>query len=255
MARKSKIWVEVVVNDIHIPNHNKQAVSCLLKAIAHVKPDGITLNGDIGDWSTFSRHTRFSPPKCYWTDSQFYHESQKEYDALNSFLDQIQKVAPKCRKRWEHGNHEVWVSDFIKESPRTRKELFSLESRLQLKERGYEIFNYNDFMKLGKLRVTHGMYTGQNHAKKHVDAMGTSILYGHLHDIQVHSKVTPEHISHMGWCNGCLCNMNPDYLRNRPQNWNHGFAIVYIWPSGSFQCDIIRINDGKCIVAGQEIIG
>jgi hypothetical protein len=255
VAKRNKIWVEVVANDIHIPNHNKKAVSCLLKAIAQIRPNGVTLNGDIGDWGTFSRHTRFSPPKCHWTDSQFYDASAREYDQLNEFLDRVQLAAPRARKRMEFGNHELWVEDFIRESPRTRRDLFGLEKRLALTTRGYDLYKYNDFMKLGKLRVTHGMYTGAAHAKKHVEAMGTSILYGHLHDIQVHSKVTPENISHMGWCNGCLCNMNPDYLRNRPQNWNHGFAIVYVWPNGAFQCDVIRINDGKCIVAGQEIIG
>lgn len=250
-----KIWTEIVINDIHIPKHNKKAVNCVLKAIEHLKPDGITLNGDIMDCGTFSRHDRFSPPKCHWTDSQFYIASLPEYKAMEFFLNKLDRIAPKARKRYMQGNHEIWCDDFIKESPKTREDKFSLEKRLRLHERGYELYNYNEFMKLGKLQVTHGIYTGQSHAKKHVDAMGSSILYGHLHDIQVYSKVTPDKQSHMAWCNGCLCNMNPEYLRNRPQNWNHGFAVVYIWPDRNFQVDIIRINKGRCMVGGKEIIG
>lgn len=251
----TKIHTEIVINDIHIPNENKKAVNCVIQVIKDLQPDGITLNGDIGDWSTFSRHNRFIAPKQYWNDTDFYNVSEHEYNALNNFLDRITKASQNSRVRFANGNHEVWVESFVSESPKTRKEIFGISQRLKFKQREFEVYKYNSFMKLGKLRVTHGIYTGNNHAKKHVEAMGTSILYGHLHDIQVYSKVTPEKVSHMGWCNGCLCNMNPDYLRNRPQNWNHGFAIVYVWPSGEFQVDLIRINEGKCVVQGIEYIG
>lgn len=258
---KNKLWIEVVANDIHIPQQDRASVSCLTKAIELVQPDGITLNGDIGDWSTFSRHTRFSPPKCHWNDSQFLDASEKEYANLNIFLDRLDYIAPQAKKRYNFGNHEQWVIDFIRESQRARYPVFDISNRLSLKTRKYEVNPYITskgqfhFTKLGKLFITHGIYTGQHHAKKHVDMMGQSVLYGHLHDIQVYSKVTPQDISHMSWCNGCLCNKGPEYLRGSPTNWNHGFAIVYVWPSGEFQVDIIRIQDGKCVVNGQEIIG
>lgn len=252
---KNQIWRELVVNDIHLPRENTKALNCVFKVMQDIPFDGITLNGDIGDWESVSRHSRFSPPKCHWTDSQFLEASEHEYDALTKFLDKIDKVAPQARKRFEKGNHEVWVDDFIKESYYSRFKQFDLDQRLRLKERGYTIFNYNTFMKLGKLNVTHGIYTGANHSKKHVESMGASILYGHVHDIQVFSKITPDKQSHMAWSNGCLCDLNPDYMRNRPQNWNHGFAIVYVWPNNSFQVDIIRINSGKCVVEGKLYSG
>lgn len=252
---KNKVWVEVVLNDIHIPNENKKALSCAMKVIEEIKPNGVTLNGDIGDCATFSRHTRFAPPKCHWSDSQYLAASKHEYDKMNKFLDHLDHIAPKARKRYEMGNHELWVSDFVNESKEARFKQFDLATRLKLKARGYELYKYNDFIKLGKLNITHGIYVGSNHAKKHVDAMGSSILYGHNHDIQVYSKVTPDKQSHMAWCNGCLSNLNPEYMRNRPQNWSHGFAIVYVWPNGEFQVDIIRIQNGKCVVNGKEFIG
>jgi len=246
---------EIVLNDLHIPKQNKKSVSCVLKVIKSLKPNGITLNGDIGDWATFSRHDRFSPPKCHWKDEQFYLASEPHYKALNNFLDTIDKYIPKAVKTWCMGNHEIWVDDFISESSRTRKQLFDINERLRLKERGYSVHPYGKIVTNGKLRLTHGLYTVEHHAKKHVEAMGTSVLYGHTHDIQEHSKVTPENISHMGWSNGCLCDMNPDYLRGKPQRWNHGFSIVYRWPNGDFQVDIIRIHAGKCIVHGKEFVG
>ncbi len=250
-----KPHIEVVLNDIHIPHQNVKALNCALKAIELIKPQGITLNGDIMDCGVFSRHDRFSPPKCHWTDSQFYDASKKDYEDMNKFLDKIDKIAPKARKRYELGNHEMWVEDFISESKTIRRPRFGLDERLGLKKRGYTLYTYNDFMQLGKLKVTHGIYSGQNHAKKHLQEMGESVLYGHLHNIEVASKITPAHVSHMAWANGCLCNLNPTYLRNKPQNWNHSFAIVYVWPNKEFQVDVIRVQKGKCMVWGKEIIG
>lgn len=251
----TKPHIEVVLNDIHIPNENRKALSCALQAIKHIKPNGITLNGDIMDCGVFSRHDRHKLPKSTWTDSQFYKASAYDYRRMEVFLDAIDAAAPRARKRYELGNHEVWLQDFIAESPITRVPKFSLEHRLALKKRKYRVYGYNDFMRLGKLYVTHGIYTGQNHAKKHLQEMGASILYGHLHNIEVASKVTPAKTSHMAWANGCLCNMNPAYLRNKPQNWNHSFAVVYTWPGGDFQVDIVRIQNGRCVVHGKEIIG
>jgi hypothetical protein len=250
-----KPHIELVVNDVHLPKQNKVAVNCMFKAMELIKPDGVTLNGDIMDCGVFSRHDRFSPPKCHWTDTQFYDASKKDYQEMNAFLDRIDRIVPKARKRYELGNHECWLQDFISESPKIRQGRFGFEERLSLKKRGYEVYQYNDFMNLGKLKVTHGIYSCQNHAKKHLQEMGTSVLYGHLHNIEVASKVTPARVSHMAWANGCLCNLNPAYLRNKPQNWNHSFALVYVWPKGDFQVDIIRIQQGKCVVWGKEVKG
>lgn len=245
----------LIANDIHFPKHNKVAVNCFLKVHQLLKPEILVLNGDILDCGTVSRHDRFSPPKCHWTDSQFLEGMQKEFLAAKSFLDILWKDAPKGQRRiFMLGNHEVWLQDFINESPKSRA-IFDIRQNLNLGGYSYEIYKYGDFINLGKLKVCHGLYTGLNHAKKHVDMMGKSVLYGHNHDIQVHSKVTPESDTHMGWSNGCLSDLNPDYLRNKPQNWNHGFAIVYIYPNSDFQVDLKRITHGKVIVHGQVVQG
>lgn len=251
----SKFKTAIILNDIHFPKHNPEAVRCAVAAINLIKPDIIDLNGDIVDCGTVSRHTRFAPPKCYWNDSQYLEELQKEYNSANMFLDLIGNIIPKAQKIYKFGNHEYWTEEFIEESPKARRGLFDLATNLKLKKRGYSVYPYGAVTKLGKLKVTHGFYTGQHHAKKHVDMFGSSVLYGHTHDIQVHSKVTPENDTHMAWCNGCLSDLNPAYLRNKPQNWNHGFAIVYVFPNGNFQVDLKRITKGKVVVDGQVIGG
>ena len=108
----------------------------------------------------------------------------------NKILDQIDEIVPRANKYFVIGNHEMWVYGWIAESPEARHELADLNFHLGFKKRKYKIIPFNKFMSLGKLKITHGLYTGMHHAKKHVDMMGKSILYGHLHDIQTYSKVS-----------------------------------------------------------------
>lgn len=228
-------------------------MNCFLKAADLIKPDSIYLNGDILDCGTFSRHDINKAPKTHWTDSEFYLASEKDYQACHKFFTSLNKIAPRADKEYLLGNHEVWLVDFIKQSPATRNKLFAIETRLPVAN--WHIRPHRQIRKIGKLRIVHALYTGNNHAKKHVDSMGKSILYGDSHDIQVHSKVTPEDESFMAWSCGCLCDMNPSYLKGRPNNWNHAFAIVYLFNNGDFQVDIKRIQGGKVVVDGRLIRG
>lgn len=262
MTKPFKTWL--IANDIHFPKENKAALDCFLQAVSTLKPDGILLNGDIMDCGTFSRHDIFQPPKCHWTDSQFYDAAWDDFNPMNAFLDIIDDLVPKAQKIYNLGNHEEWLLQFIKTSPSTRQPLFGMEERLNLRKRGWKVNKYKDIFKLGKLRVVHTLFDsgkggggsgGKHHSSKHLDVMGASTIYGHFHDIQCASKITPEKDAHMAFSNGCLCDLNPEYLRNGPTNWSHGFAIVYTFPNGNFQVDLKRIVGGKVIVSGQLIDG
>lgn len=244
----------LVGNDAHHGYENKKACNCFVKVAEIVKPWGIRLNGDMMSCDSFSRHDIAKAPKSHWTNTEFYEDSLHEYRKMSEFLCKLERAAPKADKEYLLGNHEQWLIDFIKADP-TRTKDFSLEARLPLKELGWKTFPYRQIRTLGKLLLAHGFYTGANHAKKHVDSFGKSILYGDTHDIQVWSKVTPLKESFMAWSNGCLCDMNPHYLRNRPQNWNHCLALVHVWPNGNYQVDQHRINNGKVIIDGEVIEG
>jgi len=247
-----KIKKTLIFNDIHFPHHNKNALSCMLNVMSKISFDTIIANGDIIDCGSVSRHSIKEAPHKFWTDSQFEEALQTEFDPARTFFTLIDTLQPKAHKVYMQGNHEVWLRDWIHQSPRSRKNL-SLDKQLQLQEKGYKIYPYGAFYQVGKLEVCHGIYTGSAHAKKHVDMMGQSVLYGHVHDIQTYSKITPKKVTHMAYSNPCLCNLNPDYLRGKPQNWSHGFAIVYTYPNNNFQVDILRIQDDCVVVEGNLI--
>lgn len=240
----------IVFNDTHFPKQNKRAIGCLLEVIEFIKPQRIVMMGDIMSCDTFSRHDIDKAPKSHWTEDDFYIHSKIEYDETASFLNDINRLVPRAQKIYLLGNHEMWLENWIKRSPQTRRGNFGLKERLPL--RGYSVLPHNNFYHIGKLRATHGLFISKNHSRKHVMEMGKSVIYGHTHDSESSSKVNPESEAHMAWSNACLCDMNPDYMVNRPNNWNHGFAIIYVWKNSDFQVDIKRIHHGKVIVHGKE---
>ena len=126
--------------------------------------------------------------------------------------------------------------------------LIEPESQLFLDERKYKKIPYNDILNIGKLNITHGIYATTNSVKKHLDELKVNILFFHTHTIAMMLSSSPaRQIAFAGYNVGCLCNLSPDYMKGRPHAWQHGFAVGYFFPDGSFDVQLIRILNGKFI--------
>lgn len=53
------------------------------------------------------------------------------------------------------------------------------------------------------------------------------------------------------WNIGCLCEMNPGYLRGRLPQWQNGFAVVDFLENGNFYYQQIRIIEGRFLFEGK----
>jgi hypothetical protein len=173
-------------------------------------------------------------------------------DQIDESLDEV-----KCKERhFVQGNHEVWLDKFVIRYPYLAH--YRTEKALNLKDRGYEYHPYNrkQLLKIGKLRFTHGKYTSKYHSFKHLDMYGKSIMYGHTHDLQRHTK-THEGGTISAWSLGCLKDIeaDEDWLGGRLTNWNHAFAIVNVYSNNDFNVEIVEIIDGKACLWGDVIDG
>lgn len=242
--------------DTHIPFEDKKAVSVALKIVAWYQPQVIVILGDFLDCT----------PVSHWLKSQQRNKTAEgmrlkdDFAAGNRLLDKI--TAHGCKKLvYLEGNHEDWIHDAIERNPEFDG-LIDLDLGLRFAERrskGLEIVHlrYNKCWKLGKLWFTHGLYTGQNHAKKHVEAYARNIVYGHLHDVQLHVKVSPVDIEDkkMGLSLGCLADRNPQFMENRPNNWVHALGVGMVRANGNFNIDPIIISGGEATYAGKTFKG
>jgi predicted phosphodiesterase len=244
----SKATRIAVIPDCHIPYQDEKALNTALQIIADYKPQKVIILGDFIDCA----------PVSHWNRENLLEREgmrlAKDYAKANVVLDQIGKT---CKDLvYLNGNHEDWVYQMVQRQPELEG-MIEPEVGLKFEERtakGWKIkhLEYGKVYNLGKLWFTHGTYTSMNHAKKHVESYGRSIVYGHLHDVQLYTKVSPIDIEdkHIGLSLGCLSKKNPHFMRNRPNNWVHAIGLGVVRKDGTFNIDPVIISDGKASYGG-----
>ena len=235
----------LVVADTHIPYVNQSAVKSVLKLMDDVKFDGFVFLGDAMDMT----------PISHWLQDKKQNKSlenkrmKDDYVEGNKLLDEFDKRLPKkCDKRFFYGNHERFYYDLIEKFPALTGMLEPKEE-LHLKERGYIVYDdINHIERIGRLNFVHGMYHTANFVKAHIDKFMTNVMHADLHSPRFRLAPSPaREIAIAGYCVGCLCDLNPDFMRNKPSRWAHGFAVVYFYENGFFDADTKRIVKGKFI--------
>ncbi len=252
----------LVIPDLHITYKgspeggvDEKALKVLFKSIPIIKPDEVILIGDVGEWESVSRFryvNKKRPPLEYQLPL-----IDKEAKAVNKFLDDLQGTLAKCGTTLRtitivEGNHEVWLRNFCNEYPYL-KDQYLPENLLQTKPREIKYIPYGEYIRRGKLWLYHGgHYSGVNHTRAHALNLGASVMYGHVHDYQIH-KVQHLDGVHGAWSIGCLCKMNKPFLKGRPTNWSHNFAVVHVEGGGDFSVDVIDILNGRAWVWGERV--
>lgn len=173
---------------------------------------------------------------------------KSDYDNANRILDRHDKIFKSKEVYWLTGNHEDWLESFYDKFP-ALEGLLDIESNLRLHERGYKVIPLNSYARIGKLYYVHGLSTASHHAKATVQSVGRSVVYGHIHNVQVHTSVSPIDSKeiHRATSLPCLCHLNPPYMKNRPSNWSQGFGVAFIRKCGAFQHHIVDFINGKFV--------
>tara|TARA_R100000789_G_scaffold13284_1_gene17065 strand:- start:45 stop:521 length:477 start_codon:yes stop_codon:yes gene_type:complete len=154
------------------------------------------------------------------------------------------------------GNHDEWLDRFVEKFPYLKE--YTFRKACKIDERGYKYYPHNKPLKIGKINFIHGVYATVYHAKKHLEAYGSNICYGHTHDVQRHTLTKLDSGTIAAWAMGCLKDMSSEknkWLRGRLHNWCHAFGIITWHNNGDFQVETIDIQKGKAFVWGKEIIG
>jgi hypothetical protein len=244
----------LVQPDTHVPEHDEVAVNAFLKFADWYKPHGYVNLGDFMEMGSVShwdpkdaRPRRFVP----------------EVKAAKELLGRIDKaLGPQCiYKRFLIGNHEDWLEQYLI----TRmSEVYDgieevgvnlrVQDFLGLKDLGYRVIPLNEILRLGELHFIHGFYTNIHHAKKHLEVFGCNLMYGHLHDVQSYSGVSVKGV-HESMSIGCLRLLNAPFMKGRPNNWSHAFAIIEYRIDGTYTRLVPLIVDGKFSFYGKVFDG
>jgi len=245
----------VVIPDQHFPIHDAKAVNVVLKAIKQIKPDIFINLGDVGEWDTVSAWKykgKKLPPLEYQIPM-----IDEQIEEVNVCIDAFDKVLDKigCDERYIcAGNHDEWLDNFVEKYPYMTE--YTFRKACKWDRRGYTYLRYNEPLKIGKVNFIHGAYATMYHAKKHLEAYGSNIVYGHVHDVQRHTLTKLDSGTIGAWSMGCLKDMRAcqnKWLRGRLHNWQHAFGIVDFFPNGNFKVEVVEIVNGKTSLWGKEI--
>ena len=233
------------------------AINVVCKAIELVKPDCYVDLGDVGEWEACS-HWKWKkkkrPPLEYIID-----DVDRDIVDVNKGMDIIDEALDKanCKNKYiTEGNHDDWMNRFVEENPYLKR--YTFKNAVKLDERGYTYYPMGKYLKLGKLYLYHGHhFASMHHAKNHLNRLGTNLMYGHHHDVQMASVTNMDGVK-SAYSIGCLKDMSSDknaWLNNKKHNWQHAFAIVDFYDEGRFTVDIVQIIEGKAMVWGNLIDG
>ena len=241
--------IEVVFNDLHVPDHDKRAVGLLKDVIYKVKPNLITCLGDLVDCYTISRFDKDPNRKL---------KLGHEIVMARNLLHEIAAVAPKkCRKIFHGGNHEDRLRKYVWGRCPDLACLpeLSWPTLLHLSTDGWEYAPYETPFKIGRLWHHHGDVIRQRSgytARALIDKIGGSVICGHTHRLaHVHRTTWTTHTQ--GWENGCLCHLKAGYVTGVP-DWQQGFSVIRYHKTG-FKVEQLHVYKGKCWLNGEVFRG
>ena len=232
----------LIINDLHIPFQDKVAIELVLDFIRKKKLCRIILNGDIADCYEISR---FDKNPIRTTNLQW------ELDEVRAFLINLRDLCPKAEIVYIQGNHEARLRKYLWNKGKEVASLRCLDFKELLGLASLRIDYYEEGYWLGKLYIYHGTLIRKDSgatAKAEFVKNGCSGISGHCH------RDGKFGVRNQGgffgwWENGCLCDLNPEYVEG-VANWIQGFTMVtqikgkeFVWP--------IAIINGTCAFGGR----
>jgi len=213
----------LIINDVHLPYHDIEAITTTFNFAKKEKPDLIILNGDIIDCFLLSRFSK--DPKA--------RRFSYELEQLEQFVQVVEKTF-KAKIIYKLGNHEVRYQHFLWEKAKELADVteFDIKNVIGARAKGVEIIEDKTIIKLSGLDLLHGhefvtgFFNPVNVARGLYLRAKVSAMQGHSHKTSEHTETDLHGNIKTTWSVGCLCGLKADYA---PYNsWNHGFAIIDI---------------------------
>lgn len=234
----------VMIGDTHGYFVDQEVWKAVLDFIRDFKPDQINCLGDMVDFYDVSRYTK-NPNRRAYLHSEI--KFTKEV-----VFGELRRAAPKARIVWKGGNHEDRLQRYLWSRAPELASLPALDMRNLFDLQSLKIEYTTDSLKVGDIELTHG-HMARKHsgwtAKAMLDDYGTSVIHNHTHRLGAIYK-TDRSGSYVAFENGCLCRLDPEFIPGVP-NWQHGFSVGWVLPSGRFHFEQIAILDGKFVYGGK----
>lgn len=169
----------------------------------------------------------------------------------NKTLDELQKVFDHIY--FIEGNHDWRYRAWSEYCPHAYRYNFNYKEILRLKERGITFVAHNNWLDVGELAITHGIWHGATALKKHYEDTGKNVIFSHVHHADSKSFVSRGK-TRKAWSLPSMSNLNPDYTKNRDNNWSNGFGVFHVKSNGHFNMNIFETWDGELVYPNGKLI-
>jgi predicted phosphodiesterase len=230
-----------VMNDIHLPYHDIDAVTAAIDYGVANKPKAVFLNGDILDFHGLS----------YFMKDPMKKRFSEELDLFADFMAKLNDIF-KCKIYYKFGNHEERYDSFLYQKAHELVGVseFKLEEIIK-KRADCEVIRDKKIVIINGLPYIHGHEYGRG-AFSPVNAARGLFLQAKHSAVKGDCHTTSEHTEPniMGKINttysiGALCGLTPKWL---PLNkWNHGCAMHFNSGEGVYSLENKRIYKGKIL--------
>jgi predicted phosphodiesterase len=232
----------LILNDIHFPYQDNEALTAALNYAKKEKPDFIFLNGDIIDVHSLSYFMKDPRKKRF----------SEELQLLADFIETLHKQF-KCKIYFKFGNHEERYDSFLfqKAHELLGVEEFSLEAIIKKRIPKVEIIGVRRTVVIAGLPFIHGHEFGRG-IMAPVNAARGLFLQAKHSAVKGDCHTTSEHVEKdimdkmmTTWSVGCLCGLTPYFaVKNK---WNHGFAMIDIGGDRKYKFRNFRIFNGEVL--------
>ena len=242
--------IEIVFNDVHVPEHDRKAWNLLLAVIRNVQPDIVTCLGDMLDCYTISKFQQ-DPARKY--------RLSHEIAIARTMLAEVEGAAPHSQLIFHGGNHEDRLRKYVWGCCPNLASLpeLSWPILLHLDPERWTYIPYETPFKIGPLWHHHGDIIRQKSgytAHALMEKVGGNAICGHTHRLaHIHRTTWTGHCG--AWENGCLCKLKANYVTGTP-DWQQGFSIVtYAKSRQRFRVEQLHIHKGKVWFNGEVFCG
>lgn len=241
-------WRILFIPDVHAPNHHRPSWNLMRKAARIFRPHIMVVLGDFPDLESLSAHDpHTSRGRRFFKD---------ELGEVRTAVDELDDIPGVLVKRWVKGNHDFRLDRFIANQAPQLDGMVSIEKELDLRERGWDITEYNQTFRLGKLNITHDTGTaGMNAHRTAANDLKGSAIIGHTHrmayDVIGRPNGEPNLAAMFGWLG------DPNKItyvhRSKAKSWVHGFGVGYMQRNGIVHVQPVPIIQHSCCIGGKII--
>ena len=231
------------MSDMHVPYHSQTAIDAALKHAVDAGVKNLLWNGDIQDCDAVG----------FWQNNHK-PDFPQEVEIMVDMLDYFSAALPWKHKVWKPGNHEDrLIRYYYQHAPEIAPMHAGIVDILELERRKYEWLGCKQKIKAGDyLHILHGHELRKvpylaNPAKWLFNKVVACAMCGHWHMTNQYNKNTADDKLLATWTTGCMCDLHPDY-NPFGNEWNWGFAVLWLDKDGSFEIENRRIlKNGKVV--------